>query len=181
MALTVPSLPSLRHAREQVGNCLSVVTWLLSDVTCPLLQVCLRSGSAYRLASIWWVKLPTSVLLRVIGLSHVLFVCSTWTRKEAGHSCRRNDTRIVFADRVYNQRKRKRLTLIVTRAAISSEIHSQTFLLRRIPYNWPWISSLAGFEIVPIRVSETCQNISGHVKYPCMVIRRTCPFFATCN
>ena len=32
-----------------------------------------------------------------------------------------------------------------------------------------------------IRVSETCQNISGHVKCPCMVIRRTCPFFATCK
>ena len=29
---------------------------------------------------------------------------------------------------------------------------------------------------MPIRVSETCQNISGHVKCPCMVIRRTCPF-----
>ena len=39
----------------------------------------------------------------------------------------------------------------------------------------------AGFEIVPIRVSETCQNLSGHVKCPCMVIRWTCPFFATCN
>ena len=38
-----------------------------------------------------------------------------------------------------------------------------------------------GFEIVPIRVSETCQNLSGHVKCPCMVIRWTCPFFATCN
>ena len=34
-----------------------------------------------------------------------------------------------------------------------------------------------GFEIVPIRVSETCQNLSGHVKCPCMVIRWTCPFF----
>ena len=40
---------------------------------------------------------------------------------------------------------------------------------------------MAGFEIVPIRVSETCQNLSGHVKCPCMVIRWTCPFFATCN
>ena len=40
----------------------------------------------------------------------------------------------------------------------------------------------AGFDIVPIRVSETCQNIyAGHVKCTCMVIRRTCPFFATCN
>ena len=39
----------------------------------------------------------------------------------------------------------------------------------------------SGFEIVPIRVSETCQNIFEHVKCPCMVIRRTCPFFATCN
>ena len=39
----------------------------------------------------------------------------------------------------------------------------------------------AGFEIVPIHVSETCQNISGHVKCSWMVIRRTCPFFATCN
>ena len=29
---------------------------------------------------------------------------------------------------------------------------------------------------MPIRVSETCQNISGHVKCPCMVIRRTCQF-----
>ena len=38
---------------------------------------------------------------------------------------------------------------------------------------------MAGFEIVPIRVSETCQNLSGHVKCPCMVIRWTCPFF--CN
>ena len=38
-----------------------------------------------------------------------------------------------------------------------------------------------GFEIVPIRVSETCQNPSGHVKCPCMVIRWTCPFFATCK
>ena len=37
----------------------------------------------------------------------------------------------------------------------------------------------SGFEIVPIRVSETCQNLSGHVKCPCMVIRWTCPFFAT--
>ena len=34
---------------------------------------------------------------------------------------------------------------------------------------------------MPIRVSETCQNISGHVKRPWMVIRRTCPFFATCK
>ena len=41
--------------------------------------------------------------------------------------------------------------------------------------------SSAGFEIVPIRVSETCQNLSGHVKCPCMVIRWTCPFFAICN
>ena len=32
---------------------------------------------------------------------------------------------------------------------------------------------------MPIRVSETCQNISGHIKWPCMVIRRTCQFFAT--
>ena len=37
----------------------------------------------------------------------------------------------------------------------------------------------AAFEIVPIPVSETCQNISGHVKCPCMVIPWTCPFF--CN
>ena len=34
---------------------------------------------------------------------------------------------------------------------------------------------------MPIRVSETCQNLSGHVKCPCMVIRWTCPFFATCK
>ena len=34
---------------------------------------------------------------------------------------------------------------------------------------------------MPIRVSETCQNLSGHVKCPCMVIRCTCPFFATCK
>ena len=40
---------------------------------------------------------------------------------------------------------------------------------------------VSGFEIVPIRVSETCQNLSGHVKCPCMVIRWTCPFFATCK
>ena len=37
----------------------------------------------------------------------------------------------------------------------------------------------AGFEIVPIPVSETCQHISGHVKCLCMVIPWTCPFF--CN
>ena len=37
-------------------------------------------------------------MLRVIGLSHVLLVCSTWARKETGHSCHRIDTRIVFAD-----------------------------------------------------------------------------------
>ena len=36
---------------------------------------------------------------------------------------------------------------------------------------------IPGFEIVPIRVSETCQNLSGHVKCPCMVIRWTCPIF----
>ena len=36
-----------------------------------------------------------------------------------------------------------------------------------------------GFEIVPIRMSETCQNVSGHVKCPCMVIRPKCPYF--CN
>ena len=38
-----------------------------------------------------------------------------------------------------------------------------------------------GFEIVPIRVSETCQNLSGHVKCQGMLIRWTCPFFATCK
>ena len=32
---------------------------------------------------------------------------------------------------------------------------------------------------MPIRVSETCQNLSGHVKCPCMVIRWTCPL--CCN
>ena len=35
----------------------------------------------------------------------------------------------------------------------------------------------AGFEIRPIRLSETCQNISGQVKCPYMVIRRISPFF----
>ena len=35
---------------------------------------------------------------------------------------------------------------------------------------------MSGFEIVPIRLSETCQNISGHVKCPYTVIRRTSPF-----
>ena len=54
------------------------------------------------------------------------------------------------------------------------EVHDRT--------GWRRIVSAAatpqptGFEIVPIRVSETCQNISGHVKCPCMVIRWTCPF-----
>ena len=45
-----------------------------------------------------------------------------------------------------------------------------------LEYIW---GKLPGFEIVPIRVSETCQNISGQVKCLCMVIRRTSPFFAT--
>ncbi len=60
--------------------------------------------------------LRVGVAIRVICLSYVLFVCSTsWTRKEAGHFCRRNDTRIAFAER-----KRKRLTLIVILSALLS-------------------------------------------------------------
>ena len=39
---------------------------------------------------------------------------------------------------------------------------------------------VAGFEIVPIRLSETCHNFSGQVKCPYLVIRRTSPFF-DCN
>ena len=39
---------------------------------------------------------------------------------------------------------------------------------------------MSGFEIGPIRLSETCQNISGQVKCPYMVIRRTSQFFY-CN
>ena len=34
----------------------------------------------------------------------------------------------------------------------------------------------AGFKVVPIRLSETCQNISGQVKCPFMVIPWTSPF-----
>ena len=34
-----------------------------------------------------------------------------------------------------------------------------------------------GFQIVPIRLSETCQNWSGQVKCPYMVIRQTSQFF----
>ena len=58
------------------------------------------------------------MLLRIIGLSHVLFVCSTWTRKEAGHffSQKRHANRV----RRHNQRKRKRLTLIVILSALLS-------------------------------------------------------------
>ena len=44
------------------------------------------------------------------------------------------------------------------------------------------IAYISGFEIRPIRLSETCQNISGQVKCPYMVIRRTSLFFiATWN
>ena len=40
---------------------------------------------------------------------------------------------------------------------------------------WKECFHYTGFEIVPIRLSETCQNISGQVKCPYMVIRRTSP------
>ena len=74
-----------------------------------------------------------SVLLRVIGLSHVLLVCSTWARKEAGRYCRRIDMRIVFADAAIYYLFLHCLKLLTKpRAAISSEIRSYTFLLRRI-------------------------------------------------
>ena len=45
---------------------------------------------------------------------------------------------------------------------------------------FPIIEYTPGFEIGPIRLSETCQNISGQVKCPYMVIRRTSQFF-DCN
>ena len=38
-------------------------------------------------------------------------------------------------------------------------------------------SYISGFEIRPIRLSETCHNFSGQVKCPYMVIRRTSLFF----
>ena len=49
---------------------------------------------------------------------------------------------------------------------------------KRSGYGTEWL--LSGFEIRPIRLSDTCQHISGQVKCSYMVIRRTSPHFF-CN
>ena len=77
MALTVPSLPSLRPAREKDGNCLSVASQYNR-----LLQVCLQSDSAYQLASNWLE------LLRVIRQD----------KKRSGTVLFWNDMRIAVVD-----------------------------------------------------------------------------------
>ena len=120
MALTVPSLPSLWPAPEQVGNCLSVVTWPLSVGTYPLFQVCLQSGSGYRLASIWsessYLRIGFATRHRSVKCSICLLNIVDAKRSEIFLSQKRHANRV----RRYNQRKRKRLTLVVILSALLS-------------------------------------------------------------
>ena len=61
----------------------------------------------------------------------------------------------------------------------SLEILKTIKLIKIVNTFWAYIpvqKLCPGFEIGPIRVSETCQNSSGQVKCRYMVIRRTCQF-----
>ena len=115
MALTVPSLPSLRPAPEQVGNCLSVVTWPLSIGTYTLF-----CGSGYRLASIWsessYLRVGVATRHRSVKCSIRLLNIVDAKRSETLLSQKRHANRV----RRYNQRKRKRLTLVVILSALLS-------------------------------------------------------------